>query len=222
MFGVLVYTWQPLSIAFAARALFLAVTCAQLDDFQLVETSPAPCLALSLSLYHTICLSLSLWYGLEMEAFSSCLEIFRFTAYITGTFPVSVAPLCACVCVRVCWYALESLPRLPRCLLFFRSDFHVSKSHFTIGISCRARRRAQHSKGKEIEMSSKQPSVAVQFLFRVLLLSFFSSFRNWCHWGATCAANYKQIAVHTLCAVPYLPNAKYFVHFPRFLTLTSL
>lgn len=99
MFGVLVYTWQPLSIAFAARALFLAVSCAQLDDFQLVETSPAPCLAFSLSLYHTICLSLSLWYGLEMEAFSSCLEIFRFTAYITGTFPVSAAPVCVCACV---------------------------------------------------------------------------------------------------------------------------
>lgn len=59
----------------------------------------------SISLYHTFCLSLSLWYGLEMEAFSSCLEIFRFTAYITGTFPVSVAPLYArsvCLCVWEC------------------------------------------------------------------------------------------------------------------------
>lgn len=224
MFGVLVYTWQPLSITFAARALFLAVTCAQLDDFQLVETSPAPCLALSLSLYHTLFfVSFALvWPGNGSFFFlPGNFPLYglhnRYISSVCGSF---VCELCLCVCV--CWYALESLPRLPRCLLFFRSDFHVSKSHFTIGISCRARRRAQHSEGKEIEMSSKQPSVAVQFLFRVLLLSFFSSFRNWCHWGATCAANYKQIAVHTLCAVPYLPNAKYFVHFPRFLTLTSL
>lgn len=218
MFRVLVYTWQPLSIAFAARVLFSAVSCAQLDDFQLVETSPAPCLVVSLALSYNLFVSFALVWPGNGSFF-----------FVPGNFPLYglhnryISSVCgSCVCVCVCWYALESLPRLPRCLLFFRSDFHVSKSHFTIGISWRARRRAQHSKGKEIEMSSKQPSVAVQFLFRVLLLLFFSFFRNWCHWGATCAANYKQIAVHTLCAVPYLPNAKYFVHFPRFLTLTSL
>lgn len=64
MFRVLVYTWQPLSIAFAARALFLAVSCAQLDDFQLVETSPAPCLVVYLALSYNLFVSFALvWPG---------------------------------------------------------------------------------------------------------------------------------------------------------------
>lgn len=126
MFGVLVYTWQPLSIAFAARALFLAVTCAQLDDFQLVETSPAPCLVVSLALSYNLFVSFALVWPGNGSFF-----------FVPGNFPLyglhnryisSVCGSFVCVCARVlvCTRKFATPTTLPSLLSLRFSRFEIT------------------------------------------------------------------------------------------------
>lgn len=137
----------------------------------------------------------------------------RYISSVCGSFVCKVC-LCVCETVLVCTRKFATPTTLPSLLSLRFSRFEITFYYWNLTPSQRKSPRWQEKEIAVFETTLCGCSISLQssFFFRLSGIGVI---------GARRVLLIISKSPYTLCAV-YLPNAKYFVHFPRFLALTSL